>query len=162
MSVSLDPQTRPLGWAEIHRNSKKLAARLAGKGPFKGLLAIARGGAVPAALLAYDLDMHVIETTTVAGYSDYDGAASVPVRGEAVQVLKEAVGLGDGTGWLVVDDLVDTGRTIAFLREKYPKAFYVTLYAKPKGAPFVDLYIEDLPQDLWVYFPWEPQPEPGS
>jgi len=45
---------------------------------------------------------------------------------------------GDGEGWLVIDDLVDTGRTAEILRRTYPKAHFATIYAKPQGRPQVD------------------------
>ncbi|HAX92258.1 MAG TPA: xanthine phosphoribosyltransferase, partial [Rhodospirillaceae bacterium] len=97
----------PVSWDELHRNGKALAWRLLDKGPWKGLVAITRGGLVPAAIVARELEIRVIETVSVVGYH-YDD--SNPLQAEEVQVLKAAANVGDGDGWLVVDDLVDTGR----------------------------------------------------
>ena len=63
--------------------------------------------------------------------------------------------MGDGDGILVVDDLVDSGRTLELIREMYPKAHMATVYAKPKGKPMVNSYVTEVSQDTWIYFPWD-------
>jgi CysZ protein len=45
----------PVSWTELHRDARALAWRLADLGPFKGLVAITRGGLVPAAIVAAGL-----------------------------------------------------------------------------------------------------------
>ena len=62
---------------------------------------------------------------------------------------------GDGAGWLLIDDLVDTGRTAKAVRERLPRAHFATLYAKPLGRPLVDTFVREIPQEKWVYFPWD-------
>jgi len=54
-----------------------------------------------------------------------------------------------------MDDLVDTGRTAAVLRQLMPKAHFAAIYAKPLGRPLVDTYVTEVSQDTWIYFPWE-------
>jgi len=61
----------------------------------------------------------------------------------------------DGEGILVVDDLVDSGRTLELIREMYPKAHFATVYAKPKGKPMVQSYVTEVSQDTWIFFPWD-------
>ncbi len=63
--------------------------------------------------------------------------------------------IGDGTGVLVIDDLVDTGRTLVVVQKLYPKAHFATVYAKPKGKPLVQTYITEVSQDTWIFFPWD-------
>ena len=63
--------------------------------------------------------------------------------------------MGDGTGILVVDDLVDTGKTLELVRRLYPKAHFATVYAKPQGRAMVDTYITEVSQDTWIFFPWD-------
>jgi xanthine phosphoribosyltransferase len=63
--------------------------------------------------------------------------------------------MGDGTGILVIDDLVDSGKTLEVVREAYPKAHFATVYAKPKGEPMVDTFITGVSQDTWIFFPWD-------
>jgi xanthine phosphoribosyltransferase len=62
---------------------------------------------------------------------------------------------GDDEGWLIIDDLVDTGRTAKVVREMLPKAHFATVYAKPAGRPLVDTFITEVSQDTWILFPWD-------
>ena len=62
---------------------------------------------------------------------------------------------GDGSGWLIVDDLVDTGATGRIVREMLPEAHFATVYAKPAGRPMVDTFITEVSQDTWILFPWD-------
>jgi xanthine phosphoribosyltransferase len=61
----------------------------------------------------------------------------------------------DGEGILVIDDLVDSGRTLELVRRLYPKAHFATVYAKPKGREQVDTFITEVSQDTWIFFPWD-------
>ena len=56
---------------------------------------------------------------------------------------------------LIVDDLVDTGKTARVVRDLLPKAHFATVYAKPMGRPLVDTFITEVSQDTWIYFPWD-------
>lgn len=143
--------TLPLSWADIHRDCRILAGMLAEMPPFAGIIAVTRGGLVPAAILSRELDIRLIETICVSTYDDR-------AMGEP-DVLKGID--SDGTGWLVVDDLVDTGATAQVLRRLLPKAHFATLYAKPKGQPLVDTFVTVHAQTTWISFPWDP-PGKGS
>ena len=79
-----------------------------------------------------------------------------------VKVLKAPASAGDGTGWLIVDDLVDTGETGKVLRQLLPKAHFATVYAKPLGRPIVDTFVTEVSQDTWIYFPWDLEPQPSQ
>src|SRR5688572_21348126 len=125
----------PVSWTELHRDARALAWRLADLGPFKGLVAITRGGLVPAAIVARELNLRLIDTVCCSTYEKLE-------RGGAVQVLKHSEAEAEaGEGWLIVDDLVDTGVTARSVREMLPKAHFATIYAKPAGRPTVDTYI---------------------
>jgi xanthine phosphoribosyltransferase len=124
-----------------------LARRLAPLGPFRGIVAVTRGGLVPAALVSRALDIRLVDTVCVASYGD---AARGP---ETVTVLKALE--GDGAGFLMIDDLVDTGETARVVRNLLPQAHFATLYAKPAGRPLVDTFVTEVSQDTWIVFPWE-------
>lgn len=143
--------TLPLSWEDVHRDTRILAGMLAELPAFCGIVAVTRGGLVPAAILSRELDIHLVETVCVSTYDDRD------IRDP--QVLKTLA--GDGAGWLVVDDLVDTGATLQVLRTMLPKAHFATVYAKPKGQPLVDTFATVFAQSTWIAFPWEP-PGKGS
>jgi len=147
----------PVSWDELHRNAKALAWKLhdmsgKGGGPWKGLIAVTRGGLVPAAVVARELDIRIIETVSVVGYA-YDD--SKPEQQESATVVKPPANVGDRQGWLVVDDLVDTGRTAELLPRMLPKAHFAAIYAKPMGKPLVDTFVTEVSQDTWIYFPWD-------
>lgn len=142
----------PVSWEELHRNAKALAWRLNELGPWKGIVAVTRGGLVPAAVVARELDIRVIETVSVVGYQ-YDD--TTPRQEREAKVVKQAANVGDGEGWLVVDDLVDTGRTADILKRMFPKAHFATVYAKPLGRPLVNTFVTEVSQDTWIYFPWD-------
>jgi len=137
----------PISWDEIHRDARALARRLAASSPFRGIVAVTRGGLVPAAIVARDLDIRLIDTVCVASYDD-----RVQASGK-ITVLKTLE--GDGAGLLLIDDLVDTGETARVVRDLLPKAHFATLYAKPAGRPLVDTFITEVSQDTWIIFPWE-------
>ncbi len=139
-------KTYPISWEQLHRDAKALAWRLLGLGYFKGIIAITRGGLVPAAIVARELDIHLIDTICI---SSYDWKEK---KGEA-EVLKGFA--GDGEGWLLLDDLVDTGRTAKIVKEMIPKAHFATIYAKPAGRTEVDTFITEVSQDTWILFPWD-------
>ena len=61
----------PVSWDQFHRDAKALAWRLAAAGPFTAIVAITRGGLVPAAIVARELNVRLIETVCVASYHDY-------------------------------------------------------------------------------------------
>jgi xanthine phosphoribosyltransferase len=142
----------PVSWEELHRNGKALAWRLIDKGPFTGIVGVTRGGLVPAAIVARELNIRTIETICVASYDHQS-------QREA-NVLKDVTtAVGDGTGWLVIDDLVDTGRTYKLIRQRLPKAHFATIYAKPAGRPLVETFITEVSQDTWIHFPWDIEPQ---
>ena len=141
-----------ISWAELHRDTRFLSHMLHEKGPWKGIIAITRGGLVPAALIARELDIRLIDTICVTSYDSGAAGAAAQVQGN-VQVLKGVS--GDGDGFLLIDDLVDTGKTAQYVRQLLPKAFFATIYAKPAGRPIVDLFVKEFKQNKWIHFPWD-------
>jgi xanthine phosphoribosyltransferase len=140
-----------VSWDQLHRDAKALAWRLMERGPFQGIVAITRGGLMPAAIIARELDCRVIETVSVVTYDEEH-------RGQP-RLAKPPAAAGDGTGWLLVDDLVDTGTTAKVVRAMLPGAHFATIYAKPAGRPLVDSFITEVSQDTWILFPWDTEPQ---
>ncbi|MDX2027144.1 MAG: xanthine phosphoribosyltransferase [Alphaproteobacteria bacterium] len=142
----------PVSWEEMHRDAKALAWRLLEHGPWKGLVIITRGGLVPGAVVARELNIRIIESVSVSGYNTDDTKTD---KHRETKILKFPSDIGDGSGWLVIDDLVDTGGTIELVKNLLPKAHYAAVYAKPLGKPLVDSYVTEVSQDTWICFPWE-------
>ena len=143
------PKDFPVSWEELHRNARALAWRLLELGPIEGIVAVTRGGLVPAAIVARELEVRLVDTICIASYDHKD-------HGDTT-VLKTVE--GDGAGWLIVDDLVDTGRTARIVRKMLPKAHFATVYAKPAGRPLVDTFVTEVSQDTWIFFPWDIEPQ---
>lgn len=142
----------PVTWDRLHRDARALAERQRALGPFRGIVAISRGGLVPAAILARSLNIRVVETVSVAAYDRHNTGEETLGR---PQVTKPAAAAGDGEGFLIVDDLVDTGTTARLVRAMLPKARFVCVYAKPAGRPLADDVLTEVGQDTWIVLPWE-------
>jgi xanthine phosphoribosyltransferase len=142
-----------VSWDQIHRDSRALAWRLDGHGPddgaWKAVVAITRGGMAPAMIVARELDIRTVDTISVKSYDHQDQTNAKVLKAPDSKIM------GDGTGILVVDDLVDTGKTLELVRKMYPKAHFATVYAKPSGRPMVDTFITEVSQDTWIFFPWD-------
>ena len=136
----------PVSWEQLQRDCRALSWRLMEKGPWKGIFGITRGGLVPAAIIARELDIHLIDTICLSTYNWKE-------QSDNANVLKKVD--NDGEGWLLIDDLVDTGRTAKIVRDMVPKAHFATVYAKPEGRPLVDTFITEVSQDTWILFPWD-------
>lgn len=150
--MSLPEKAFPVSWDQFHRDARALAWRLTGSGgTWKAIVCITRGGLVPAAIIARELGIRVIETVSIASYHDYAAQGELKVLKEVSPVLLE----NDGADVLIVDDLTDTGKTAAVVRAMMPKAHFATVYAKPKGRPLVDSFVTEVSQDTWIYFPWD-------
>jgi len=142
----------PVSWDQFHRDARALAWRLAGAGPFRAILCITRGGLVPAAIIARELELRLIDTICIASYHDYANQGELRVlKGVSPEIL----GDNGGKGVLVLDDLVDTGKTAKLARELLPNAHFAAVYAKPQGRPMVDTFVTEVSQDTWIYFPWD-------
>ena len=141
----------PVSWDQFHRDARALAWRLSSSGQFRAVVAITRGGLVPAAVVARELGIRVIETVSVASY-DYDKQGEIAIL---KPVSPEVIGDDQGAGVVIVDDLVDTGKTAKAVREMLPKAHFATVYAKPQGRPLVDTFVTEVSQDTWIYLPWD-------
>lgn len=138
-------------WHETHREATDLADRLKGLGPWKGMVAITRGGLVPAAVVARVLGIRLIDTICLASYER-------EIRGP-VQIIKPApASMGEGEGWLLIDDVADSGATAEEARRQLPKAHYAALYVKPAARPYVDTFLHEVDQDVWIDFPWDRDP----
>jgi xanthine phosphoribosyltransferase len=139
----------PVSWDQFHRDARALAWRLSGAGPFEVIVTITRGGLVPAAIVARELGIRVIETISISSYRDKAQGDITVLKGIAPEISARRAGV------LVVDDLVDTGATARIVRDLLPRAHFATVYAKPQGRPLVDTFITEVSQDTWIYFPWD-------
>src|ERR1700728_5332308 len=88
----------PVSWDQFHRDSRALAWRLNGAGPFEAVVCITRGGMVPAAIVARELGIRVIETVCIASYDHVSQGELKLLKTVAETVM--ALGSGRGKGLL--------------------------------------------------------------
>ena len=152
MAAERTERSFPVSWDELHRDTRALAWRLADLGPFRTIVAIARGGLVPAAIVARELEIRIVRTVSIASYND-----RTQREPQVLSAIED-----DGQGALIVDDLVDTGVTARIVRAMLPQAHFATVYAKPAGRPLVDTFVTLVSQDTWIVFPWDDAAPIGS
>lgn len=144
-------KTYSVSWEQLQQDCRALAWKLLDqRKDWSRIITIARGGLVPAAIIARELDIHLVDTICISSYTMKDqGAANILKRPDLAGV--------NGT-WLIIDDLVDTGKTAKIVRDMFVGAHFATVYAKPEGRPMVDTFITEVSQDTWVLFPWDSAP----
>lgn len=146
--MSTYTQKHSISWDDIKQDSAALAEKLrAGFVIPDKILAVTRGGMIPAALVTRALGIKHIETI---GLESYYGQK----QDDLIKVLK-ACDPAYLKNTLILDDLVDTGKTYMHLKGIAEDCIFATLYAKPAGAHYSDCYVREFAQDTWVDFPWE-------
>jgi xanthine phosphoribosyltransferase len=141
----------PVSWDQFHRDARALAWRLAAHGGFSAIVAVTRGGLIPAGVIARELGLRVVDTICVASYHEEREQGELTLlKPVSPRILERPA-----AEVLIVDDLVDTGATAKLVRELLPGAFFATIYAKPAGLPLVDAFVTEVSQDTWIYFPWD-------
>jgi xanthine phosphoribosyltransferase len=142
-----------ISWQEFHRDAKALSRILAVRGPWRGIVAISRGGLVPATIVARALNIRVVETVSVVAYDQLSQGDEENLGEPKVTKLPDFA--GDGDGFLIIDDLVDSGTTARVVRRLLPKARFACVYAKPAGRGLADDVLTEVSQDTWIVLPWE-------
>jgi len=150
--LTTKPTDHIVTWDEVHRDARALVDLLTPHGPWKGIVAIARGGLVPATIIAREMNIRLIDTLCIATYDDRAKGLLTVLK------IPEIAAAADGVGWLVIDDLVDTGTTLKAARGLLPRAHFATVYGKPDGLALVDTFVHQVPQEAWITFPWDLSP----
>jgi len=146
------PNYHTFSWSQFEEDTKQLAEKLGALNKeWTTIVAIARGGLVPAAIIAHLFSIRHIETICTISYNDDT------LEQESLKILTEFSSESDNI--LVIDDLVDSGKTFKLVREMLPNAHFACVYAKPTGIPTTDTYFKLFSHDTWLVFPWEEQVE---
>ena len=154
MQATTAPERDIVSWEDLDRLVADLAGRLAGT-PFDVMLAITRGGLVPAGMLAYRLRTRNILVAAVEFYDDEGQPGPHPtfLQFPADPLLR-------GQRVLIVDEVWDSGTTIQAVTERVLQAGGIpttaVLHYKPNrstvpGQP--DVYAVET--DAWVVYPFK-------
>ncbi|MDR3255944.1 MAG: xanthine phosphoribosyltransferase [Synergistaceae bacterium] len=145
-------KTISISWEQLQNDCRALAWKLLDiRKDWSKIIAIARGGLVPAAIIARELNIRVVDTVCISSYT-------IRNQSDSLSILKRPDLANMGPTWLIIDDLVDTGRTASVVRDMFPEIHFATVYAKPEGRPIVDTFITEVGQDTWILFPWDSIP----
>ncbi len=150
-------QREILQWGEMGEATKALATAIhADDWRPDVVLAIARGGLIVAAALAYALGVKNTYTMNVEFYTGVDERLPVPM------ILPPAPDLVDleGARVLIADDVADTGATLALVKEfsqaRVGEVRCATLYEKSHSTVKCE-YVWRRTDD-WIVFPWSAEP----
>ncbi|MBE6444057.1 MAG: xanthine phosphoribosyltransferase [Alphaproteobacteria bacterium] len=134
-------------WSDFHQDVKFLCQKIKESGSYNRIIAVSRGGMIPAGIISYELS---IRNTNVINMVTYVGNKHLEISEvEGVDVIGD---VDEKT--LIIDDLTDSGQTFRVLRKYFSKAKFVSVYAKKEGEPEVDIVARKLPNN-WVVFPWD-------
>jgi hypoxanthine phosphoribosyltransferase len=148
-------------WPDLGAAARHLAEAVHGDG-FRPdiILAVARGGLLPAAAVAYALGVKNTYTMNVEFYTDVDQRLDVPM---VLPPVPELVDVGH-SDLLIVDDVADTGATLRvvqrFCEGKVAHVRTAVLYEKSRSVVKCDYVWRRT--DRWITFPWSAEPPVGA
>lgn len=134
-------------YEEVNAECKKLAQILKNNN-FKRIIAVARGGLVPACILAQMLNIRQISSISLASYEGEQ-------QSEIKCLVPPEINMDENT--LFVDDLYDSGSTYRYLKEKYQQAKIAVIFCKNPRAE-LDFPAAAKEAGRWLVFPWEFEP----
>lgn len=154
MSDAPSPNRDVVTWDDLDRLVAALADRLAGR-PFDVLLAITRGGMVPAGMLSYRLRLRDILVAAVEYYDEYGQPGPHPTffQFPADPLLR-------GKRVLIVDEVWDSGTTIAAVTDRVRQAGGIpttaVLHYKPANSVVDEIPdVSAVETDAWVVYPFK-------
>lgn len=158
--MSAPPDTEVMTWDEVGESARFLAQAVHDDGYRPDIiLAIARGGLIPAAAVAYALGVKNSFTMNVEFYTDIDQRLDVPM---VLPPVPEFIDVAD-SDLLIVDDVADTGRTLqvvqAFCAGKVATVRTAVLYEKDQSLVRCDYVWRR--RNSWITFPWSVEPPVG-
>jgi hypoxanthine phosphoribosyltransferase len=146
-----------LSWGLFGEASRALAHQVVDSGYRPTMvLGIARGGLLPAATIAYALDVKNLFTVNVEFYTGVDERLQFPVM---LPPLLDTVDIAGATV-LIADDVADTGATLKlvtdFCAAHVADVRCAVLYEKPRST--VKCHYVWRRTDRWIDFPWSSLP----
>jgi hypoxanthine phosphoribosyltransferase len=148
-----------VSWNEYNTLVERLALQIHESGwRFNQIICIARGGLRVGDVLSriYELPLAILSTHSYTA----DGGTTQGELIIAEHMTMTAPRLGDRV--LLVDDLVDSGHTLAAVRKELPLRFphiadirTAVVWYKASSVFTPDYYVEYLPDNPWIHQPFE-------
>lgn len=146
----MNKNIRKITWEQANELAVKLAKNIKESNiEVEGILCVIRGGMIPSYLVARELGLKQIKNICLQAYGNSR------TKGEIRHITIEGVTdhLRHPDKWLIVDDIADSGTTIAWLRHQYPGIRSACLFSK--HADRCDYCAELVDENAWIDFPWE-------
>lgn len=149
-----------LSWGYIEDAVLDLAAQLKPSlDQYCAVIAIARGGLVPATLLYHALDIKLpLITTHISSYDGNDRRSRLNILSplQTLNVMRFTI---ENSRFLIVDDIVDSGETIKYIKRRLSPArcdiLSIICRDNKEARLQSDLHYAIAPSNEWIVFPWE-------
>lgn len=138
-------------WEDIKRYSNEIADTI--KSHCEDLeqatlIAVSRGGLVPAQIIAYKLNIRDVRVMKLISYDENNQ------RGQTKDISTDR--LFDGKNVYIIDDLSDSGETVKYIRNQYPSSTICSLLTKDCCQHKPDITSSlIISKDDWLVFPWD-------
>jgi xanthine phosphoribosyltransferase len=154
-----------VSWEVVQAASRSLARDLAAlqekaPRPYRGIIAVTRGGMVPATIVAHQLGLRDIHIACVSTYED----GSTAPGAARIRNLSGMWAYSKGQDWIIIDDIIDSGATMRLLHDIMPLATFGVMFSKRRHSDPTKHYTGDQLAigcdiselvDTWVELPWE-------
>jgi hypoxanthine phosphoribosyltransferase len=145
-----------ISWDQFYKDIDNLSMLIALKKKPDAIVAIGRGGLIPATILSYNLNIKVVQNFQI---ESYEGQTKTGTHKLWQNPSDYFVSTFKNKNVLVVDDLADSGNTLRLVKRFFEyrdiDLQFVTLYTK-KGTAFTpDVSIREYSTEEWIVFPWE-------
>ena len=149
----MEIERETMTWVDLGTGARRLAETIRDDGWIPDLmLGIARGGLLLAGALAYALDVKNTYTMNVEFYTGIDERLEVPM---ILPPVPDLIDLAEAK-LLIVDDVADTGLTLALVKDfcagKVAETRVAVLYQKPRSVVSCEYVWRET--DRWINFPW--------
>jgi len=141
-----------INWEEIENDCVILYEKINKNFKFNCIVAICRGGWVPARIISDLSNVNLIGSLRIESYDVYNKKEAKITQDVSIDVKDKNV--------LLVDDIADTGDTLMLAKEylikKFPKNLMIaTLHYKQKSKIKPDFFVKEVENDVWIIYPWE-------
>lgn len=131
---------RYIEWSDIDNRCQELLKNFSyNNKTYDAIVGVARGGMIPATVLAYGLDVP-LKMLLVSSFEEGER------RGIKNKTDEQTIEFIKNHKVLIIDDIYDTGQTADYITEQFPEADFVAIF---------DKRLEDCKNEYWYVFPWD-------
>ena len=148
------------GWRHVNRACEKINLRYDHQLPCK-IIALARGGLIPATIMANKLGVRQVYSLGLSSYEQYHDGSERPGSFEMYQRIPSNIKRCKKDDIvLIVDDISDRGSTFNYAKRYVEEivggtAITMSLVIRPFTKHVPTYYSDTIDDNRWVVFPWE-------